>query len=76
LNKLRPNGFLVREAPVDEIRQLALLLGHLQQGAFIIKFRKTFTRGEMNDDLELVAALLGKAVDDSEYQERLPSSPP
>jgi Uncharacterized protein conserved in bacteria (DUF2330) len=58
INKQNPNGFLVREAPKEQIRQLNLLLGHLQRGKFITKFRKMFTRGEMNDDLELVAARL------------------
>jgi hypothetical protein len=76
LQKLRPNGFLVRDVPADELQQLSLLLGHLQQGLFITKFRKIFTRGEMNDDLELVAARLGDHDDNSEYQEMLPTSPP
>ncbi|HYV38761.1 MAG TPA: DUF2330 domain-containing protein, partial [Gemmataceae bacterium] len=76
LMKLRPNGFLVREAPAEEVRQLQILLGHLQAGTFITKFRKVFTRDEMNDDLELVAARLGEAADTSQYEEMLPSSPP
>jgi hypothetical protein len=76
LNKEHPNGYLTREAPATAVRQLNTLLGHLQEGLFITKFRKTFTREEMNDDLELVVALLGEHEDRSEYQEILPSSPP
>jgi hypothetical protein len=76
LNKEFPNGYLTREAPASAVRQLNTLLGHLQEGLFITKFRKTFTREEMNDDLELVIALLGENEDRSEYQEILPSSPP
>jgi hypothetical protein len=76
LMKLRPNGFLAREAPADEIRQLQILIGHLQGGTFITKFRKIFARDEMNDDLELIAAKLGDTADTTQYEERLPSSPP
>ena len=72
----RPLGYLVREAPAEDVRQLQLLAGHLQAGLFITKFRKVFTRGEMNDDLELVPAQQGQQEDRSEYQETLPTSPP
>ena len=72
----RPLGFLVRHAPTDDVRALQQLAGHLQAGLFITKFRKSFTRGEMNDDLEIVAARLGDQEDNSEYQEILPTSPP
>jgi len=76
LQNLRPKGYLVREAPPDDVRQLRLLLGHLQGGAFITKFRKIFTRDEMNDDLLIVRARLGGVDDSSEYEEMLPTSPP
>jgi hypothetical protein len=76
VNKLRPNGFLVREAPAADVRKLNLLAGHLQEGQFVTKFRHVFTRDEMNDDLRIVQARLGKAEDVSEYEEVLPSSPP
>jgi hypothetical protein len=76
LQKLRPNGYLVREAPAREIANLRILLGHLQAGSFITKFRKVFTREEMNDDLEIVSAHHQDARDDSEYDEILPVSPP
>jgi hypothetical protein len=74
--KERPLGYLVREAPAEDVRQLRLLAGHVQAGLFITKFRKVFTRAEMNDDLELVPATRGPAEDRSEYQETLPTSPP
>jgi hypothetical protein len=76
LKKKYPQGMLVRQVAEEEVQQLSLLLGHLQQGLFITKFRKIFTRGEMNDDLELVAARLGDHEDNSEYEETLPTSPP
>jgi hypothetical protein len=72
----RPLGYLVRHAPADDVRALQQLAGHLQAGLFITKFRKTFSRDEMNDDLVIVAARLGDQEDNSEYQEILPTSPP
>jgi hypothetical protein len=74
--KERPGGYLVREAPADELKGLKLLAGHLKEGQFVTKFRKTFTKGEMDDDLLLVPAKLGNAEDRSEYEEILPTSPP
>jgi hypothetical protein len=74
--KERPGGYLVREAPADDQKALKLLAGHLKEGQFITKFRKTFTKGEMEDDLVIVPAQLGKAEDHSEYEEILPTSPP
>jgi hypothetical protein len=72
----RPGGYLVREAPAEDLKALKLLAGHLKEGQFVTKFRKTFTKGEMDDDLLLVPAKLGKAEDHSEYEEILPTSPP
>jgi hypothetical protein len=74
--KDRPNGYLVREAPTDDVRALQQLGGHLRSGLFITKFRKIFAKDEMNDDLTLVAARLGQNDDTSEYEEILPVSPP
>jgi hypothetical protein len=74
--KERPGGYLVREVPEADLKQLKILAGHLQAGQFVTKFRKTFTKGEMNDDLVIVPAKLGEAVDASEYEEILPTSPP
>ena len=72
----RPIGYLVREAPADDVRQLQHLAGHLQAGLFITKFRKIFARDEMNDDLVIVPARNGQHEDNSEYEEILPTSPP
>ena len=71
-----PQGYLVRHAPKDDVVALQQLIGHLQAGLFITKFRKTFAKDEMNDDLEIVAARTGDQDDFSEYQEILPTSPP
>ena len=72
----RPIGYLVREAPAEDVRSLQQLAGHVREGGFITKFRKIFLRDEMNDDLELVPARYGDADDASEYEELLPVSPP
>jgi hypothetical protein len=74
--KERPGGFLVRQAPQKDIQQLKILLGHLEKGRFLTKIRKTFTKGEMGEDLLIIPARLGQARDDSEYEEALPTSPP
>src|SRR5262249_11875306 len=72
----RPGGYLTREAPEADRKQMKILVGHVQQGQFVTKFRKTFTKGEMSDDLLIVPAKLGDAEDKSEYEEILPTSPP
>jgi hypothetical protein len=74
--KDRPGGYLVREAPADDLKQLRVLAGHLKEGQFVTKIRKTFTKGEMGDDLLIIQAKLGSAEDHSEYDEVLPTSPP
>jgi hypothetical protein len=75
-NKERPFGYLVRHVPREDIEQLRSLLGHLQAGLFITKFRHIFTRGEMNGDLVMIPARMGNEEDSSEYTETLPVSPP
>ncbi len=74
--KSHPAGYLVREVPAEDLRQLQVLSGHLREGQFLTKFRKTFAKDEMDDDLLIVPAKLGKAEDWSEYEEILPTSPP
>jgi hypothetical protein len=74
--KERPGGYLVREAPAEDVKQFKVLAGHLKEGQFVTKIRKTFTKGEMDDDLLLIPAKLGQAEDHSEYEEVLPTSPP
>jgi hypothetical protein len=75
-HKDRPGGFLVREAPDKDVQGLKILSGHLKEKQFVTKIRKTFTKGEMDDDLLIVPARLGQAEDHSEYEEVLPTSPP
>ena len=74
--KERPIGYLVREAPADDVRNLQLLAGHLTESWFITKFRKIFARDEMNLDLDIIPARYNGTEDASEYEEILPSSPP
>jgi Uncharacterized protein conserved in bacteria (DUF2330) len=74
--KERPFGYLVREAPADDVKNLQQLAGHLQENWFITKFRKLFARDEMNDDLLIVPARYNGVEDSSEYEEILPTSPP
>jgi hypothetical protein len=74
--KERPYGYLVRHAPTEDVKALQQLAGHLRPGLFVTKFRKIFTRGEMAEDLSIVAARLGEQEDSSEYEEILPTSPP
>jgi hypothetical protein len=72
----RPLGYLVRHAPAEDLQGMRQLVGHLRPGLFVTRLRKSFTRDEMADDLELVPARLGQAEDSSEYEEVLPTSPP
>jgi len=74
--KTHPGGYLVREAPAEDLKQLQVLAGHLKEGQFVTKFRKTFAKDEMDDDLLIVPAKFNKAEDWSEYEEILPTSPP
>jgi hypothetical protein len=74
--KQRPGGYLVREAPEANVKNLKILAGHLKEGQFVTKFRKTFTTAEMDDDLAIVPAKWDDAEDHSEYEEILPTSPP
>jgi hypothetical protein len=75
-NKERPIGYLVREVPADDVKGLRQLGGHLQAGLFITKFRKIFSRDEMNEDLVMLPARYNDQDDTSEYEEILPTSPP
>ena len=74
--KERPFGYLVRHAPASDVKDLQQLAGHMSEGLFITKFRKTFARDEMNSDLTIVPARYNGAEDNSEYEELLPVSPP
>ena len=72
----RPLGYLVREAPKEDVAALTQLAGHMQEGMFVTKFRKIFLKDEMNEDLVIIPARYGDAEDKSEYEEILPVSPP
>jgi hypothetical protein len=74
--KERPFGYLVRDVPPEDVKDMQKLAGHLQENWFITKFRKIFARDEMNDDLAIVPARYNGEEDRSEYEEILPSSPP
>ena len=74
--KDRPFGYLVRDVPAEDVKNLQQLAGHLAEGLFITKFRKIFARDEMNEDLAIVPARYNGAEDRSEYEELLPVSPP
>ncbi|MFO0966361.1 MAG: hypothetical protein U0793_12360 [Gemmataceae bacterium] len=74
--KERPFGYAVRDVPAEDVTGLTQLAGHLQGGLFITKFRKTFCRDEMNEDLILDPARQIDQEDRSEYEEILPTSPP
>jgi hypothetical protein len=45
--KERPIGYLVREAPAGDVKDLQKLAGHLSDGLFITKFRKIFALNEV-----------------------------
>ena len=50
-----------RKAPKEDVEKLKLLKGHVSKGQFVTKFRKVFTKAEMEEDLEFVRAKLGRA---------------
>src|ERR1043165_9235012 len=52
--KERPFGYLVRDIPAEDAKNLTQLAGHLQESWFITKFRKIFARDEMNDEQIIV----------------------
>ncbi|NUN47559.1 MAG: DUF2330 domain-containing protein [Candidatus Brocadiae bacterium] len=62
-----------RAAPDEDVKQLALLKGHLQSGQWVTKFRKILRRDEMTDDLTLVPV---EAAKEQEYVRIMPTSPP
>ena len=69
--KDQPRGYLVRDAKKEDLKLLPLLQGHVQPNQYITKFRHTFTRAEMNEDLVLAAAKIGGVADASEHDELL-----
>ncbi|MBY0525440.1 MAG: DUF2330 domain-containing protein [Gemmataceae bacterium] len=74
--KDHPFGYLVRAAPASALATLKTLTPVVQEGKYLTRLRKVFSRDEMNDDLILQRSKWGLAEDDSEYTELLPASPP
>ena len=65
--------FRARKAPEPEVAALSQLKGHIKKGMFLTKFRKSFLKHEMVQDLELVPVAKEFAT---EYLRILPQSPP
>ena len=65
-----------RDAPPEDVKQLKILRGHIQEGQVVTKFRKLFHQREMKDDLTLVRAMAAGSPDNTAYYEILPTSPP
>ena len=65
-----------RDAPPEEAARLKVLQGHLKEGWYLTKMRKSFSKQEMVSDLELVPARVGKDPEDLDYTMILPTSPP
>lgn len=62
-----------REAPLDEIKGLTRLKGHLQKGQWLTKFRKILRKEEMTHDLVLAEV---PASQQQTYVRIMPTSPP
>jgi len=65
-----------REAPPEEKKRLSLLRGHLKEGWYLTKLRKSFRKDEMTHDLDLVPARINQVKDELDYVSILPTSPP
>lgn len=62
-----------RQVPLEEVKGLALLKGHLQQGQWLTKFRKIVRKDEMTKDMVLASV---PAAEQQEYIRIMPTSPP
>jgi hypothetical protein len=62
-----------REAPVEEVKGLTRLKGHLQQGQWLTKFRKILRKDEMTHDLVLAEVPQNQQ---QTYVRIMPTSPP
>jgi hypothetical protein len=65
-----------RQADLSAVNQLRILNGHLKEGQWVTKLRKTFRRGEMSEDLAFTRALLLGNQDEMDYTYAMPTSPP
>src|SRR5207302_10150366 len=59
--KERPGGYLVREAPADDVKPLKLLSGHVRGGRFLTRLGQASTSGELEDAAVTVTAGAGSA---------------
>lgn len=62
-----------REVPIDEVKGLARLKGHLREGQWLTKFRKQIRKDEMNQDLLLSVV---PTQQEQTYIRIMPTSPP
>lgn len=62
-----------RDVPLDDMKGLTRLKGHLRQGNWLTKFRKQIRKYEMSEDLVLAAV---PAEKEQTYIRIMPTSPP
>lgn len=62
-----------REVPLDDIKGLVRLKGHLREGMWLTKFRKHIRKDEMNQDILLTAV---PKTQEQTYIRIMPTSPP
>lgn len=62
-----------RHAPLDEVKNLTRLKGHLQNGQWLTKFRRVMRKEEMNQDIILSEVPKEK---EQTYVRIMPTSPP
>ncbi len=62
-----------REVPLDEVKGLTRLKGHLQEGQWLTKFRKICRKDEMTQDMILSEVPKGQ---EQTYVRIMPTSPP
>lgn len=72
-NRTRYSWYPAREAPLDEVKALSRLKGHLQKSQWVTKFRRQLRKDEMTDDLLLVEVPKEKQ---QTYTRIMPTSPP
>ncbi len=69
----RFSWYPAREAPIEEVKGLSRLKGHLRKGQWLTKFRKVLRKDEMTQDMML--AEVPKNQEQS-YSRIMPTSPP
>lgn len=69
----RFSWYPAREAPVEEVKGLSRLKGHLRKGQWLTKFRKVLRKDEMTQDMVLAEVPKDK---EQAYSRIMPTSPP